>query len=142
VIALDRVATRLTADEGEVLHAYTDHLGYLTIGVGRLIDPRKGGGISKAESRFLLSNDIAKWIGVAGAWPWFDALDANRQGVLICMLHQMGPGGVQAFRRMISAITRGDYAAAAREMVDSKWHTDTPARCEAMARIMRTGTWE
>lgn len=31
----DKLTTQLIRDEGEVLHAYTDSLGYLTIGVGR-----------------------------------------------------------------------------------------------------------
>ncbi|MEG2578858.1 MAG: hypothetical protein RSA54_14135, partial [Glutamicibacter sp.] len=51
---------QLRRDEGEVLSAYTDHLGYLTIGVGRMIDKRKGGGITAEESAYLLSNDIDK----------------------------------------------------------------------------------
>jgi lysozyme len=45
------IAEQLRRDEGEVLHAYQDKYGYWTIGVGRLIDARKGGGISVEESR-------------------------------------------------------------------------------------------
>lgn len=37
------LASLLTSDEGRVPHAYQDHLGYWTIGVGHLIDRRKGG---------------------------------------------------------------------------------------------------
>jgi len=33
---------QLRRDEGEVLHEYKDSLGYSTIGIGRLIDKRKG----------------------------------------------------------------------------------------------------
>jgi lysozyme len=35
------LAEMLTRDEGRVRHAYQDHLGFWTIGVGRLIDQRK-----------------------------------------------------------------------------------------------------
>ena len=52
----------LRGEEGEVLTEYKDHLGYSTIGVGRLIDKRKGGGITKEESAYLLNNDIDKII--------------------------------------------------------------------------------
>ena len=37
---------KLRREEGSRPHAYQDHLGFWTIGVGRLIDVRKGGGLS------------------------------------------------------------------------------------------------
>jgi lysozyme len=129
-------------DEGEVLHAYKDSHDLLTIGVGRLIDPKKGGGISREESRYLLANDIRKWIAIAGQWDWFDQITWPRQGVIVCMLHQLGAKGVSNFRKMIEALGRFDYEAAADEMLDSNWHKQTPERCERMATIMRTGQWQ
>lgn len=142
MIAIDRIISRLVEDEGEVLHVYPDHLGFWTLGVGRLVDGRKGGGISREESRYLLANDIRKWIAIAGQWDWFEQLDWARQGVIICMLHQLGARGVSAFRKMIDALARGDYEAAADEMIDSTWHRQTPERCERMAQIMRSGQWQ
>jgi lysozyme len=142
VIAIERIIDRLVQDEGEVLHAYEDHLRFLTIGVGRLIDARKGGGISRDESRYLLANDIRKWMAIAGQWDWFDSLDWARQGVIICMLHQLGARGVAGFRKMIQALARKDYEAAADEMLDSGWRKQTPERCERMAAIMRSGEWQ
>lgn len=142
MIAIERIIDRLVADEGEVLHAYQDSHDLWTIGVGRLIDPKKGGGISRDESRYLLANDIRKWVAIAGQWDWFDSLDWARQGVIVCMLHQLGARGVANFRKMINAIARKDYEAAADEMIDSNWHKQTPERCERMAAIMRTGQWQ
>lgn len=144
MIAIDRIIERLVEDEGEVLHAYPDHKGLLTIGVGRMIDSKKGGGISREESRYLLANDIRKWVAIAGQWAWFDKLSWQRQGVIICMLHQMGARGVANFRKMITALARNDYEAAADEMLDSNWHRDpkTQNRCEQMATIMRSGQWQ
>lgn len=142
MIAIDRIISRLVEDEGEVLHAYKDSHDLLTIGVGRLIDQKKGGGISRDESRYLLANDIRKWMAIAGQWEWFDELDWARQGVLICMLHQLGARGVAGFRKMVDALARGDYEAAADEMLDSNWRKQTPERCERMAQIMRSGQWQ
>lgn len=142
MIAIERIIARLVEDEGEVLHAYQDHLDLWSIGVGRLIDPKKGGGISREESRYLLANDIRKWVAIAGQWDWFDSLDWARQGVIICMLHQLGARGVANFRRMLAAMARKDYEAAADEMLDSAWHKQTPERCERMAAIMRSGEWQ
>ena len=36
----------LRFEEGVVPHAYEDHLGYLTIGCGHMVDERLGGGLS------------------------------------------------------------------------------------------------
>lgn len=142
MIAIDRIIARLVEDEGEILHAYPDHLGFTTIGVGRLIDPKKGGGISQDESRYLLANDIRRWVAIAEQWDWFDKLDWSRQGVIVCMLHQLGARGVANFRKMIEAIAQHDYERAADEMLDSSWHKQTPRRCELMAQIMRSGQWQ
>lgn len=149
MIAIERIIDRLVEDEGEVLYAYTDSRDLLTIGVGRLIDPKNGGGISREESRYLLANDIRKWMAIAGQWDWFDSLDWARQGVIICMLHQLGARGVSNFKGMLGAIARKDYGAAADEMLYrrppapgwSDWHMQTPKRCELMAQAMRTGEW-
>lgn len=37
------LATQLRQEEGSVPHAYQDHLGFWTIGIGRLVDQRKPG---------------------------------------------------------------------------------------------------
>ena len=56
----DKLLEELSRDEGTVLQAYQDSLGYWTIGTGRLIDKRRGGGITKAEADYLLANDVQK----------------------------------------------------------------------------------
>lgn len=140
---IDRITARLIADEGEILHAYADHLGWLTIGVGRMIDKRRGGGISQRESRYLLRNDIDRCIAECEVrFDWWPMLDDVRQAAIICMAFQLGTNGVANFRKMIAAIKRRDYADAAREMVYSGWWKQTPARCERMARIIESGVWQ
>ena len=41
-----------------VSHAYKDSRGYLTIGVGHLIDEELGGGLSEDEIDYLLANNL------------------------------------------------------------------------------------
>ena len=136
------VTRRLILDEDEVLHAYQDHLDFWTIGVGRLIDARKGGGISQDESRYLLRNDIHKKTAECEQrFDWWDAIDATRQGVIVCMAFQLGTNGVANFRKMIAAMKILDYITASIEMLDSTWAKQTPARAQRMAQIMRTGEW-
>lgn len=138
------VTNRLIADEGEILHAYEDHLGFLTIGVGRLIDKRRGGGITQEESRYLLRNDIRRRLAECEQrFEWWDTIDVVRQQVVVCMAFQLGTNGVANFRRMCAALRIRDYITASTEMLDSTWaKTQTPARAQRMARIMRSGVWE
>lgn len=134
---------QLREEEGEVLHEYKDHLGFSTIGIGRLIDKRKGGGISKEEAEYLLANDVARFTkGIIKELPWVPALDEARQGVLIGMAFQMGVNGLLAFKNMLAKCQAKDYAGAAKEMTDSLWAKQTPWRAARMAEQMRTGKWQ
>lgn len=134
---------QLRFEEGEVLHAYQDNLGYWTIGVGRLIDRRRGGGISKEESAFLLNNDVRECEAALDArLPWWRDLNEPRRAVLIGMAFQMGMDGLLGFRNTLAMVQRGDYASAARGMLNSKWATQTPERAHRMSEQMRTGAWQ
>lgn len=138
-----RLETQLRRDEGEVLSAYTDSEGYLTIGIGRLIDKRKGGGISKAESSYLFANDVdAKSAEVYAALPWAKKLDEARQGVLLNMAFQMGTNGLLGFKNTLAMIQSGKYDQAADGMLQSLWARQTPARAARLAAQMRTGVWQ
>lgn len=138
---IEAVSTLLAKEEGEVLHAYQDHLGFWTIGVGHLIDKRKGGGISRRISRLILDEDIDESLEAARRYAWFDGLDDARQGVVLCMIFQLGIAGFAQFKRTHSAIAEGRYTEAASHMLVSKWAGQTPERAKRMAKIMRTGEW-
>ena len=134
---------QLRRDEGEVLHAYSDHLGFLTLGVGRLIDRRKGGGITQDESAYLLSNDIRSKTGeVIMALPWSAHIDPVRFGVLQNMAFQMGINGLLGFKNTLKFIEAGEYERAGVNMRASKWHSQTPARCERLIKQLITGEWQ
>lgn len=137
------LAQQLEREEDRKRSAYQDHLGFWTIGVGRLIDARKGGGLTDEEIDYLLANDIkTKTSEVAKALPWMSTLNAARQGVLIGMAFQLGTDGLLAFKNTLAKIQAGDYAAAADNMLLSKWATQTPERAKRMAKQMETGTWQ
>ena len=133
---------QLRRDEDEVLHAYEDHLGYTTIGVGRLIDKRKGGGITQEESTYLLANDIRRKTGeVIQALPWSAHIDPVRFGVLQNMAFQMGTAGLLGFKNTLRFIEAGEYDKAGMNMRLSKWHSQTPERCERLIKQLITGRW-
>jgi len=133
---------QLRLEEGEVLHAYTDSEGWLTIGIGRLLDKRKGGGITEEESAYLLSNDIAKFESqLDKSLPWWRGLTEPRQAVILGMAFQMGVDGLLGFKNTLAMVKSGDYAGASENMMKSKWAQQTPARARRMSDQMRGSEW-
>ena len=59
------------------------------------------------------------------------------QGVLIEMLFQMGYPRVSKFKKTLKALDEGDFKTAANEMLDSRWHKQTPARAIELSTIIR-----
>lgn len=138
-----KAVDQLRRHEGEVLTAYQDHLGFWTIGVGRLIDKRKGGGITSEEATYLLNNDVNKVLVELNArLPWFKGLDDPRKAVLLNMGFQLGVAGLMGFSKTLSLIEQGQYAEAASQMLLSKWAQQTPRRAKEMATQMETGQWQ
>jgi GH24 family phage-related lysozyme (muramidase) len=81
----------LIRHEGSVPHAYQDSLGLWTIGVGHLIDQKKGGALPQPIIDQLLDYDIdAHTRALFSDLPWVAQLDAVRQAVLIDMHFNLG----------------------------------------------------
>ncbi len=135
---------QLKGDEEVRACVYPDSLGYLTIGVGRLVDDRKAGaGLSLAEIEYLLNNDIDDRVrALTVALPWFSRLDGARQGVLLNMAFQMGTAGLLGFTNTLKYVENGLYDKAADNMKFSRWAKQTPERAERMMKQMRTGEWQ
>lgn len=134
---------QLRDEEGEKLYAYQDHLGYWTIGVGILIDKKKGGGLRKEESDFILRNRIRlQTAEVEKALPWSKDLDEPRKAVLVGMAFQMGLDGLLGFKNTLKMIERRQYKEAGAGMLNSLWAKQTPARAKRMAKQMETGQWQ
>lgn len=138
----DRLAEQLLRDEGFVPYAYRDSLGYFTIGVGRLIDKNKGGGITREEALHLLENDIAKVDKqLREKLPWTANLSEARRGVLLNMAFQLGINGLLGFKNTLAMIERGEYVKAADGMLNSLWAKQTPVRAKRLSEQMRTDKW-
>lgn len=139
-----RLTKQLRGDEGVKPCVYKDHLGFYTIGVGRLVDERKrGAGLRDSEMDFMLSNDIEDRIAALSQHlPWFQELDEARQGVLLNMSFQMGVEGLLAFTRTLGLVRAGRYQDAAVAMGQSQWAQQTPERAGRMRDQMREGFWK
>jgi lysozyme len=133
---------QLLRDEGEILHAYQDSEGWWTIGVGHLIDVRKGGSIPREISRALLAYDLARvQEGLFQALPWAQTLTPPRQAVLVGMAFNMGVAGLLDFKRTLEFVRQGDFDRAAAEMLDSHWAVQVGNRAHRLSEQMRTGEW-
>ncbi len=136
-----RLRARVKAAEGFRGQPYRDSLGYLTIGFGRLIDPTRGGGISQDEADYLLRNDLRVAERLCEGMDGYLELSPARQAVLIEMAFNMGAATLRTFTRMFRALQEQDYAEAAEQLLDSRWHLQVGHRAEQLAVQMRTGQW-
>ena len=127
---------RIKKHEGLRLSAYMDSEGHATIGWGHRIRS-----ISPDRAQAYFDRDLRE-ASKGASWliKHYDlVLSDEREGVLIEMCFQMGLAGVRKFKRMLAALQQKDYAGAAVEMRQSRWHKQTPNRCERLARVMETG---
>lgn len=141
-VAVLTLRDQLRRDEGVVPYAYVDSLGFTTIGVGRLIDQRKGGRLSDDEIDYLLANDIKRHTDeLLKALPWVSLLDDARKGVLINMAFNLGVPGLLGFANTLAMVKAGDYSGAADNMLKSKWASQVGNRAMRLSQQMRSGQW-
>ncbi len=128
--------------EGRVPHAYQDSLGYWTIGVGHLIDGRKGGKLPEHIIDAILDWDIMEVEKeLAKALPWVIQLDAVRYAVLVDMAFNLGVPGLLAFAHTLAYVRAGAWPQAADAMLQSKWAGQVGPRAQRLAGMMRSGLW-
>lgn len=137
---ISRIAQELVRDEGFVSHGYQDHLGYWTIGIGRLIDKRRGGGITYEEALYLLHNDIVRISEeLHQKLDFFVSLDEMRKMALINMAFQLGIHGLMEFSNMLVSLKKGDFKQAYHDALDSRWARQTPRRAKRVATMIKEG---
>lgn len=135
----DVLAQRIDEAEDCVLHMYFDTKGMATIGYGRMIDSRLGGGITKDEALFLLKNDIKRIKQEASTLSFYPSLNLRRKYAILDMLYNLGLPKFLKFKKMIAALEVGDYDRAAEEALDSKWRHDVGDRALRIARDLKHG---
>lgn len=139
-INVEKLVADLELDEGFKPYAYEDTEGFLTIGIGTLIDRRAGGGITHEEAVMLCRARVERaMVGLDHALPWWRSLSEARQRVLANMAYNLGVEKLVAFKNTLAAIKRGDYEAAAVGMLDSKWARQVGERARRLAHQMREG---
>ena len=127
--------------EGFSRTVYTDSLGHLTVGYGKLVDPNvAGAGLTEEQAEQLLRSDLEVFEEAAErvvgdeVWSW---LSQRRRDVLTEMAFNMGPGTLAKFQNMIAALEEQDYDLAAAEALDSRWAKQVGQRAERLAQRLR-----
>lgn len=142
-----KLMAEITYHEGRKDVVYKDSEGYLTAGVGHLLpqDPVEwpvGKQVTFRQIDDWLNEDIGKAIAVAKKWlgeSVFNAIDEERQRVLVSFCFNLGFGGVSQFVNMKAALMLQRYDLAANLMQNSKWYTQVARRGVDMVAAMRTG---
>lgn len=136
----ERLFDLIERHEGRRLKPYLCPSGKLTIGVGRNLTDK---GISDIEATMLRNNDINDaFLDITSIFNLTPTnINDARLSALISMHIQLGPGGFRSFNKMIKAIKEEDWSTAAKEALDSVWHTQTPARAEEIGEMLRSGEW-
>jgi len=130
----DLLVESIKSHEGLVLHEYKDHLGYSTIGFGRLIDKDRGGGITEDEALYLLNNDIDSITDrLDRAYPWWTSQPHNVQNFIVELCYQLGVSGFSKFKKAIAHLQTSNIEGAKKEFLDSRWGKEqTPSRAKRM----------
>lgn len=123
-------------EEGYRAKPYRCTSGALTIGIGYNLDA----GMPFDEAVLLMRHRIDKIRrAMLERLEWFPKLNEARQAALLSMAYQMGLSGLLSFKRTLASIAAGDYEQASREMLASKWASQTPKRAQRTAYMMRYG---
>ncbi len=130
----DLLIESIKNNEGCVLFEYKDHLGYSTIGYGRLISEDRGGGITEDEALYLLNNDIDSITDrLDRAYPWWTSQPHAVQNFIVELCYQLGVSGFSKFKKAIAHLQTSNIEGAKKEFLDSRWAKEqTPSRASRM----------
>jgi lysozyme len=134
MIDREGIRNRLILEEGLELFPYKCTAGKTTIGVGRNIEER---GISHEAAMIMLDEDIDICVEeLRKNLSWFDDAPVQIKGVLIDLAFNMGINRLLGFVQTLKHLREGDYAAAATELLDSRYAQMLPQRSQRNAALI------
>lgn len=137
----------LEFEEGRKRRPYLCSEDHWTVGVGHKMTDTEikilglGGDFPEFVIDRYLEEDMLEATNSAKKYPWFSKLNDARQAVIISMIFQMGAVGFAKFQNTIKLIAKGQYEAAAENMLRSIWAKQTPNRAKRHAEQFKTGVW-
>jgi len=147
----DLLREMIRRHEGLSLKPYRCPAGKQTIGYGWNMDAHKlpgdvasclnyNGAITKTQAERLLniSIDMAER-QTRDIFTAFGCFTENRQAALVDFVFNVGVGTALKFKKMLAAITAGDWGKAADEAYDSEWRKQVGDRAEEIIGMLRVG---
>ena len=139
---LGKLQNELIRDEGLELESYLDTLGNYTIGVGHLLgpDPKwKGLKWTYPKALEVLDQDIEKAVRCVVQTTSYQSCNTDtRRRALVNMAFQMG-SKIHSFKKSMRYIQDQKWKAAAAELRNSLWYTQTPNRAERVVQMILNG---
>jgi len=145
---MSKLIEMLRRHEGVESHAYMCSQDFLTIGVGRNIDPgddevSQGLGLSEDEIDYLLENDIIRVAQeLHSEYSWFPGLDEARRDAMVDISFNLGQTRLRGFRNALAAMGEGDWEEASEQFLDSRWAVQVGDRAAELAEMIRTGEYQ
>ena len=145
---MSKLIEMLRRHEGVESHAYMCSQDFLTIGVGRNIDPgddevSQGLGLSENEIDYLLENDIIRVAQeLHDEYPWFAGLDDVRRDAMVDISFNLGQTRLRGFKNALAAMSTGGWEEASEQFMDSRWAEQVGNRATELAAMIRTGEYE
>ena len=134
--AYHELVNNIKIEEGFNGKPYTDTTGNVTVGYGTNLSI----GISKEEAEQLLQHRLqANGKQLEAEWPPFDKLPRGVQAALVDMSYNIGVHELLKFHKMLDALQRKDYGAAADEVLNSEYAKQVPSRAKRIAEEIRKG---
>jgi len=156
-IGIEDMRDIISKNEGFREYSYQDTTGNTTVGFGFNLerpDAKKlieGLGydfnkvyqgsqpVSKEASARLRDYAIEEAIGIADSFSGgLENHPREAQIVITDMAYNLGPNRLNQFVKMKQAIQQKNYAAAAKEMVDSKWYGQVKGRAKELVQMMKS----
>ena len=150
---MSKLIEMLRRHEGVETHAYKCSEDFLTIGVGRNIDPGRdhtpldhgaprGLGLTEDEVDYLLKNDIARVVQeLRDEYSWFPGLDDVRKDAMVDISFNLGQTRLRKFKKALAAMSTGSWAEAGEQFMDSLWARQVGNRATELAQMIRTGEY-
>ena len=141
----DRLREELKTDEGCKYEVYLDHLGLPTFGIGHLItdkDPEHQMGVGTPVDEIRVNEAFEQDVHVTldecrKLFDDWDNLPEEVKLITANMMFNMGRPRLSKFKKMIQAISDGDWLEAAIQMKDSRWYKQVTNRADRLISRMK-----
>ena len=144
---MSKLTEMLRRHEGVESHAYMCSQNFLTIGVGRNVDPgdegtSQGLGLTEDEIDYLLENDIVRVAQeLYDEYSWFPGLDDVRRDAIVDISFNLGQTRLRGFKNALAAMSEGNWEEASEQFLDSRWAQQVGNRAIELAEMIRTGEY-